>query len=134
MNLIIFKKIFCNFCRVFGIPLLLQETSPEKLTDFLLEETMMFKGYTTPNDDLTISSEDMRKYIKYASNVNVEMPLVCAELLRNYFIASRFERPGKFLDMYGCRYNRIVTLFIKLLVCLWSETVISFVLLSCSAV
>lgn len=80
---------------VFGIPIILDDFANEEFIINDLLNQVSSDALERPND-FHIPENDFHSYLDYAKNLTVEFDSRAETMLRNYFIATKTIRPGKF--------------------------------------
>lgn len=62
--------------------------------NYTLEQSSI-RTFESTVDHLSINEDDMRSFLVYVSQVNVELSPEAAALLKNYFVTVRFKNQGK---------------------------------------
>lgn len=71
----------------------MSDDNHEVLVDYTLEQTSI-RIFESTVDHLSINEDDMRNFLTYVSQTNVDLSVEAALLLKNYFVASRSNRIG----------------------------------------
>lgn len=75
------------------MPILLEENESDSIVDFLLE--MAIRGDDPePDPDFYVGTEDMKQFLFFIGNQNIEVSEEAENLLKLYFLATRSLRPG----------------------------------------
>lgn len=91
------EVILKTFCRIFGIAICMDDDEKhEVLVDYILEQSSV-KIFESTVDHLSISSEDMRRFLRTISKRSVDLTPEASLLLQQYFVTSRYARPGKYI-------------------------------------
>ncbi|XP_065363107.1 uncharacterized protein LOC135956510 [Calliphora vicina] len=85
------QKMFNKFLKIFGIPIFVSEDNHESLVDYTLEQASV-RIFESTSDHLSINEDDMRSFLVYVSQNNVDLSPEAALLLKNYFVTSRSSR------------------------------------------
>jgi len=83
---------------VFGIPIIIDEVYSEEREEII--DDLLNQVATKPVDrsnDFQISDNDLHMYINYAQTLSVAFDSRAIIMLKNYFMATKMIRPGKFL-------------------------------------
>ncbi|XP_053948303.1 uncharacterized protein LOC128856897 [Anastrepha ludens] len=87
------QQTFNKVVKIFGIPICMDDDDKhEVLVDYILEQSSV-SVFESTVDHLSISSEDMRRYLRTISRRSVDLTPEASHLLQKYFVTSRFARP-----------------------------------------
>ncbi|KAM7346688.1 meiotic 218 isoform 2-T4 [Cochliomyia hominivorax] len=85
-------QIFNKFLKIFGIPIFVSDESHETLIDYTLEQASI-RIFESTVDNLSINEDDMRNFLVYVSQNEVDLTQDAEMLLKDYFVTSRSNRP-----------------------------------------
>uniref|UniRef100_W8BG89 MCM domain-containing protein 2 n=1 Tax=Ceratitis capitata TaxID=7213 RepID=W8BG89_CERCA len=87
------QQTFNKVVKIFGIPICMDDDEKhDVLVDYILEQSSV-RVFESTVDHLSISSEDMRVYLKAISQRNVDLTPEASQLLQKYFVTARYARP-----------------------------------------
>ncbi|XP_054086479.1 uncharacterized protein LOC105217642 isoform X2 [Zeugodacus cucurbitae] len=87
------QQTFNKAIKIFGIPICMDDDEKhEVLVDYILEQSSV-KIFESTVDHLSISSDDMRCFLKAISKRSIDLTPEASQLLQQYFVTSRFARP-----------------------------------------
>ncbi|XP_050328549.1 uncharacterized protein LOC126758344 [Bactrocera neohumeralis] len=87
------QQTFNKVVKIFGIAICMDDDEKhEVLVDYILEQSSV-KIFESTVDHLSISSEDMRCFLRTISKRSVDLTPEASQLLQQYFVTSRFARP-----------------------------------------
>ncbi|XP_067642190.1 uncharacterized protein mei-218 isoform X2 [Eurosta solidaginis] len=89
------QQTFNKVVKIFGILICMDDDEKhEVLLDYILEQSSV-NVFESTIDHLSISSDDMRSFLKTISKRTVDLTPEALQLLQKYFVNTRFTRPDK---------------------------------------
>ncbi|XP_017479077.1 PREDICTED: uncharacterized protein LOC108368691 isoform X2 [Rhagoletis zephyria] len=87
------QQTFNKVVKIFGIPICMDDDDKhEVLVDYILEQSSV-NVFESTVDHLSISSDDMRCFLRTISKRTVDLTPEASLLLQKYFVTARFARP-----------------------------------------
>lgn len=86
------------FFRLFGIPIVLDETPSQDVIDFLFAQCTGNHTELDTNDEFEIDDNALKAYLSFVSGIPTEFDSEAMAMLKYYFIVTRAIRPSNSVD------------------------------------